>query len=286
MSTTSLNETIAPHYDHLTKSSRKIADYLLAHAEEAQYLSISSLARECGVAEATIFRFCRALGFDGYNGLKIALAQTTAVMAPSFNYEVYGTVQPDDDMETLCARVFTSNMESLVKTRALLNAESITRAVDLLEQANRVYCLGQGGSLLIAMDVWSRFLTISDKFYNVQDSHLQAITVSLLGPEDVILYFSYSGSTRESVDLLRIAKKRGVRVILVTRYGDSPAAAQSDAVLLLGGSEGPLQGGSIGAKVSMLFAADILVNEFTRRDMDTIVNNRNLTTGALSNKLL
>lgn len=67
MSTTSLNETIALHYDHLTKSSRKIADYLLAHAEEAQYLSISSLARECGVAEATIFRFCRALGFGPEN---------------------------------------------------------------------------------------------------------------------------------------------------------------------------------------------------------------------------
>lgn len=47
----------------------------MQHAEDAQYLSISSLAKACGVAEATIFRFCRSLGFDGYNEMKIALAK-------------------------------------------------------------------------------------------------------------------------------------------------------------------------------------------------------------------
>lgn len=64
-----LNDNIAMHYAQLTKSSRKIADYLAQHAEQAQYLSISALAKECDVAEATIFRFCRALGFEGYNEL-------------------------------------------------------------------------------------------------------------------------------------------------------------------------------------------------------------------------
>lgn len=64
--------------DSLTKSGIIVADYLMQHAEDAQYLSISSLAKACGVAEATIFRFCRALGFDGYNEMKIALAKATA----------------------------------------------------------------------------------------------------------------------------------------------------------------------------------------------------------------
>lgn len=59
-----------------------MADYLVQHAEDAQYLSISSLAKACGVAEATIFRFCRSLGFDGYNEMKIALAKATATAMP------------------------------------------------------------------------------------------------------------------------------------------------------------------------------------------------------------
>ena len=67
-------EMLRAKHDSLTKSGTIVADYLVQHAEDAQYLSISSLAKACGVAEATIFRFCRSLGFDGYNEMKIALA--------------------------------------------------------------------------------------------------------------------------------------------------------------------------------------------------------------------
>ena len=68
-------ELLQQHQGDLTKSGRTVADYLVQHAAEAQYLSISSLARECKVAEATVFRFCRALGFEGYHEMRIALAQ-------------------------------------------------------------------------------------------------------------------------------------------------------------------------------------------------------------------
>ena len=71
-------ELLHQRQDQLTRSGHAVADYLLQHADEAQYLSISSLARECNVAEATVFRFCRALGFDGYHEMRIALAQANA----------------------------------------------------------------------------------------------------------------------------------------------------------------------------------------------------------------
>ena len=67
-------ELLQQHQGDLTKSGRTVAEYLVQHAAEAQYLSISSLARECQVAEATVFRFCRALGFEGYHEMRIALA--------------------------------------------------------------------------------------------------------------------------------------------------------------------------------------------------------------------
>ena len=75
-------ELLHQRQDQLTRSGHAVADYLLQHADEAQYLSISSLARECNVAEATVFRFCRALGFDGYHEMRIALAQATPPAHP------------------------------------------------------------------------------------------------------------------------------------------------------------------------------------------------------------
>lgn len=90
-------ELLQQHQGDLTKSGRTVADYLV-HAAEAQYLSISSLAKECCVAEATVFRFCRALGFEGYHEMRIALAQANATGA-LVNQHV---PEPDADTATLC----------------------------------------------------------------------------------------------------------------------------------------------------------------------------------------
>ena len=72
-------ETITTQYHSLTRSSQKLADYILANAHDAQYMSISGLAEHSGVSEASITRFCRSLGLTGYNSLKLALAKADYV---------------------------------------------------------------------------------------------------------------------------------------------------------------------------------------------------------------
>ena len=91
-------ELLHDRQDALTKSGRAVAEYLMQHSDEAQYLSISSLAKECKVAEATVFRFCRALGFDGYHEMRIALAQANAMGSPLDPREP----EPGSSTQTLC----------------------------------------------------------------------------------------------------------------------------------------------------------------------------------------
>lgn len=93
-------ELLHQRQDQLTRSGHAVADYLLQHADEAQYLSISSLARECNVAEATVFRFCRALGFDGYHEMRIALAQANATGTPSSQRELQPVPPPQNFAST------------------------------------------------------------------------------------------------------------------------------------------------------------------------------------------
>ncbi|MEG0179910.1 MAG: MurR/RpiR family transcriptional regulator, partial [Oscillospiraceae bacterium] len=64
-------DTMTSKYNSLTKSGKKVADYIFANRLEVQFMSITALADECNVAEATVFRLCRALGFAGYNDLKL-----------------------------------------------------------------------------------------------------------------------------------------------------------------------------------------------------------------------
>ena len=67
-------------YYQLTSAEKKVADYAVGHEKQAQYMSISELAEECGVAEATISRFCRRMGYKGYSAFKLAVANS--LLAP------------------------------------------------------------------------------------------------------------------------------------------------------------------------------------------------------------
>ena len=125
-------------------------------------------------------------------------------------------------------------MEALNGTRSVLDPDAIDHAATLLQRARQVYCLGQGGSQVLAEDIWARFSMLSTKFRTAGDSHMQAITASLMGPEDVLLFVSYSGSTRDMMDTLRLAKENGAKVILITHYDDAPGAALADVLLLCG----------------------------------------------------
>ena len=150
-------ELLQQHQGDLTKSGRTVADYLVQHAAEAQYLSISSLAKECCVAEATVFRFCRALGFEGYHEMRIALAQANATGA-LVNQHV---PEPDADTATLCEHASALLMTTINGTQNNLSPEAVDKASELMHKARQVYCLGQGGSMYIANDICARFACIS-----------------------------------------------------------------------------------------------------------------------------
>lgn len=280
--TTNFWELLQQRQDELTKSGRAVADYLVHHADEAQYLSISSLARECKVAEATVFRFCRALGFEGYHEMRISLAQANATGA-LVNQHV---PEPDADTATLCEHASALLMTTINGTQNNLSPEAVDKASELMHKARQVYCLGQGGSMYIANDICARFACISTKFRTAGDSHMQAIAASLMGPEDVVVFVSYSGATRDMMDTLHLARENGAKVILLTHYSDAPGAALADVVLLCGAKESPLDSGSMPVKLAVLFVANVLVLRYTLDNQELANLSLSRTSRALGSKLL
>ena len=275
-------ELLQQHQGDLTKSGRTVADYLVQHAAEAQYLSISSLAKECCVAEATVFRFCRALGFEGYHVSRIALAQANATGALGNQH----VPEPDADTATLCEHASALLMTTINGTQNNLSPEAVDKAVALLHSARQVFCLGQGGSMLVANDICARFSSLSNKFRTAGDSHLQILAASLMGPEDVVLFISYSGATRDMLETLRAAKAAGAKIILLTHYEDSPGAKLADIGLLCGAQESPLDSGNIPVKVALLYVAEVLVLRYTMDDPENANAAQDRTSEALAVKML
>ena len=270
-------------YYQLTSAEKKIADYMLLQRQECQYMSISETAEVAEVAEATVSRFCRRLGYKGYSAFKLAVAGSSGggqrPMSP-----LYGEVQAEDSLGDMCQKIYAADVDAITQTLALINTGAVTRAAELILAADRVLCMGLGGSMVLAQEAAHLFSTALPNFYAVEDSHFQAIRCALLTERDVVVYFSYSGSTRDVVDVMKIAQERGARTILITRFPKSPGAACADVVLECGAREGPLQMGSVAARMGQLFLIDVLFSEVCRRDMETCRDRRKQVADALADK--
>ncbi len=278
-------ETISQAYYDLTAAEKKTADYVMKHLNETQYLSIAELAEASGVAEATVSRFSRRLGYKGFSAFKLAIANAAA-MGKQESAQLSGRIQEDDSLEDMSQKLYSADVAAMAETLECLDSESITAAADYLERAGKVLCMGQGGSMVMAAETANLFSTVSGKFFPISDSHTQVIAAANMEPEDALLFFSYSGATREMTETLSVARSQGARVILVTRFPRSPGAALADVVLRCGSNEGPLQLSSVPAKIAQLFLMDILFSSFCRRDLKSCRESRSRVAEALAEKHL
>ena len=261
-------EKISNAYYLLTTAEKKAADYVIIHQRDTQYMSISELAEACGVAEATISRFAKRLGYKGYNAFKLAVANSIASRATAAGSPLSGEVLAEDSVSDMCQKLFAAEVDAMEQTLGLLRPEAVTAAGDLLVNARKVLCMGQGGSMVIAEEAAHLFSTVFGKYFAICDSHMQTI----------------AAATRDLLEIAQLARERGADVILISRFPKSPGAALASVVLQCGTNESPLQMGSVAARVAMIFVLDVLFSEVCRRDLETCRSRRHQVADALSEK--
>ena len=190
-------------FNQFTKAEKKVAEYCLANREKVLFLSITDLAEACGVGEASVFRFCRTLGLSGYQEFKMqmSLSQTFSGAKETADREDGREDGQTGDGEgarkrALTDRVLEAHQLALRETRMLLDEQQLERMLDFLDQAKRVYFFGISDSLLVAQEARNKFLRLTDKVICVEDSHLMAVTASMLSEEDFLVVVSYSGATK------------------------------------------------------------------------------------------
>ena len=276
-------DTISQSYYELTAAEKKAADYVLKYRDKVQYLSIGELAEESGVAEATVSRFCRRLGYKGYNAFKLAIANAGAVKLDAASDK---PLRDSDDPIELARRLYAVESEAMLQTLSLLRPAELDKAVAILRDARKVLCMGQGGSMILASEAAHLFSVYDGKFVPVSDSHMQIIASATLTEADAVLFFSYSGATRDMMETLSVVREQGAQIILITRFPRSPGAGLADVVLQCGSNESPLQHGSVPARIAQLFLLDILFTRVCMTQSDGCQGNRQRIAAALAEKHL
>ncbi|MDR5891320.1 MULTISPECIES: MurR/RpiR family transcriptional regulator [Halomonas] len=226
MASHDLLDRIRQRLEELNRSERKVADVILADPTAATSMSIASLAQAASVSEPTVNRFCRSFNAKGYPDFKIKLAQSLAGGTPY----VSQAVEPDDSAADYTRKIFGATMAALDEALRQTDPVRIEKVVDYLIQARQLHFFGLGASGAVAQDAQHKFFRFNMPVTAYVDVLMQRMVASSCHTGDVVVVISWTGRTRELVDIARLARENGAVVLGITAPG-SPLAAECTETL-------------------------------------------------------
>jgi DNA-binding MurR/RpiR family transcriptional regulator len=264
----------------MAKGARRIADFVLAQPDRIVAMSVTELAEQTGVSEGSIINFCRGIGLSGFQQMKLSLARE--IVQP-VQY-IHEDVAREDDMDTICRKVFHSGIQALRDTLSVLDRAALTQAVAVIRAAKRVEVYGIGSSAPIAEDTHYRMLRIGLDVRVVVDSHIQAISASRCDPDVAVLTISHTGATHETVAATRLAKEAGAKTIVITNFARSPIQAYADVVLFTMARETSFRTEAMTSRIAQLCVVDALIAALALADYERSVETLKQTFDVLSIK--
>lgn len=235
-------------------AEKSVAQFVLANPELVMNMSVSEAARDIGVGESTVIRFCRSLGYKGYQEFKLRLAQDL-VEPVEFIHE---NITFNDTTADLAQKVFQTNIQAVANTMKALDPHMVEVAAKSLADTGRVDIYGVGYSSFTALDAKLKLVRLGLVADAYGDAHLQAMAAASLRKGDVAIGISHSGSTKDVVDALTAARKSGASTISITNFSPSPITRASDVVLLTASPESPLGGEVLTSRIAQLCVLDVL----------------------------
>ncbi len=265
------SEIIKLNYSSLSKSEKKVADVVLSTGYEVSRMTLSELAAASEVSDPSVIRFTKAIGFKGYSEFKehvlldwgkVASAEEQPPKLLELSFSKSDTVRDVPE------KIFNTTIKGLQDTMHIFDYSSYEKAVKVILKADRINILGVGNSGSVALDLVSKLVRIGLNASYFADNHLEQLSCMSLGKNDVAIAFSHSGSTKDIVDTLGIAKRAGATTISVTNYKASAIVQFSDIELLTGDFETTFYSETMVSRISMLAIVDMLYMGILLSDYD------------------
>ena len=263
----------------LTPSEMRVTEIMLRSAAD-DGLQLKRVAADASISEAMVVKTAKRLGFAGFRELRSALNAYKQLP----NVDLHEDLGPDDSAEVIVQKVFRTAIQALEETLAILDMEGFKRAAALIHGANQREFYGLGGSAQIARDVAHKFLRIGVRASVYDDTHMMAMSASLLKSDDLVLAFSHSGRTASILEAVQIARGNGAKIIAITNYGSSPLADLSDVVLCSTALGSPLTSENAAARIAQLNIMDAVFMAVAQKGYQSAEENLAQTMAAVRSK--
>ncbi|GEO78645.1 RpiR family transcriptional regulator [Companilactobacillus mindensis DSM 14500] len=205
---------------HMSVTDKKIAEVVLKQPQQVIDYTISQLAKQSGVSDASVSRFCKNLNIDGFHQLKTRLAQVSD--------DANVSVTIDDDIQKSLKNISTNKSIEITNTLKNLSTKQITEVLKLIKNARLIQIVAEGNTYPVAIDAVYKFnqigiLAFSDAAFETSIAQ----TLNMV-KQDILIIISNSGESKSLMKQLQVAQEKNIKVIAITNRNDSPIAQKAD----------------------------------------------------------
>lgn len=238
----------------LSNKEQAIARFILNDPKRAAYMTISEIASQLGVADSTIFKFTRKLGYQGFRDFRSDL------LSEEFDPEIsiHEGISKSDSPLDMATKVFDSTIQSLADTRSILREDGMREASDLLLSCTTLRLFGMGGSGVVAADAFHKLLRSPVDVRHVADFHMQLMEASLASPHDCGMVISHTGQDRQAIQIAKVLQGRSCPIISITSNPASALARMSTVALCTVAKETEYRSESLSSRIVQLAYIDAL----------------------------
>jgi RpiR family transcriptional regulator, repressor of rpiB and als operon len=250
--------SIAPS---LGKKEKRIVNFISNQYQELAKMTISDLASHLDVSESTITKVCKKLKCEGFYELKRAITDYLINGDTSIRDEMQEDFDYSDDNQTILEKVFFNSIVGLQDTLAVMNRQELSNAISALKNIppnGKLVLVGVGGSGILCEDFQHKLLKIGIFSILFRDSHMQLMSASLLKKGDVVLGVSHSGTSKDVINIFKLAREKDATTICITNHVKSPVTEFSTIVLHSSARNSPITGENAAARIAQLNILDVL----------------------------
>ena len=225
------SQIISDNYRNLTKSEKRIANYLRKNQEESAFLSAGEIADRLGLSEATLVRFARTLGFSSYPAMRTILQE-------AFRHRVTHSTRLRSRLDDLREagdifdRLVVSEIDYLTLSLETIDRQSLNRAVEMILSRKRIFIFGVGPSVSLVNLMEIRLGRFGWQIVPLTTAGREMLEPLLLMTDQdllfVICFFDISGALQLILDYANESK---CPVIMLTDTLGSIIGDKADVVL-------------------------------------------------------
>ncbi|MGB6607551.1 MAG: MurR/RpiR family transcriptional regulator [Atribacterota bacterium] len=220
-----LFKKVKENSNKLNPMQRKLIKFILDNYMEVGFMSAAKLARKVHTSQSTVLRLSNTLGYEGYGFMQ---SDIQAMIKRKISYaafvdktktsDVNSNLKGIEQFESLYSRVINLDIENIKNTKRNINVTTLVNVVDDILKAKNIYVLGLRSSASLAIFFGISLNMIMDNNVKI----LNNINCSLFDQslavtkKDILICFAFPRYTKETVKLIKFAKKKEIKTVVFT----------------------------------------------------------------------